>query len=445
MPLERKEDHTGCHPSINPDPEESDRYMSERISTDDAQYALDLVRAICTQAGPGLPGTPQERARAGIIEQELAAHLGAENVVTEDFTLAPGAFYNTYPAVACMLIAVALNLSIGRIPGIPPWVISAAALLFALFMPVSFTLEFLLSLEVFDPLFPKRQSVNVIGSLRKPGTRDIKRLIILSGHHDSAPQNNWLRYTGRGFFVLSGIFVLGMIALVVMCLIQLIGVILGNEEVIRLGTLGWLLMVFPIGPAIIYAAFLNGGMQDGGVVPGAADNLSACGVVVAMSRYLANNPSDIPDETEIRFITFGSEEAGLRGSRRYVKAHLDELKALDTRLMNYEIIAYPEIAILAADVNGTLKFFPEMVSGAVAAAQRAGIPYKIGAGGIGAGSDAAPFTRAGLKSVTLLAFKTPQQQLAFYHQDRDTPDVLSIEPLLNTLKLTLEWVKNKGI
>jgi len=168
-------------------------------------------------------------------------------------------------------------------------------------------------------------------------------------------------------------------------------------------------------------------------------------VVVAMSRYLANNPSDIPDETEIRFITFGSEEAGLRGSRRYVKAHLDELKALDTRLMNYEIIAYPEIAILAADVNGTLKYFPEMVSGAVAAAQRAGIPYKIGAGGIGAGSDAAPFTRAGLKSVTLLAFKTPQQQLAFYHQDRDTPDVLSIEPLLNTLKLTLEWVKNKGI
>jgi aminopeptidase YwaD len=244
--------------------------------------------------------------------------------------------------------------------------------------------------------------------------------------------------------VLSGIFILGMITLPVMCLIQLIGGILGNGELIRLGTLGWLLLVFPIGPAILYAAFLNGGMKGGGVVPGAADNLSACGVVAAMSRYLANNPSELPDDTEIRFITFGSEEAGLRGSRRYVKAHLDELKALDARQLNYEIIAYPEIAIMVADVNGTLIYSPEMVSGAVAAALRAGIPYKIGSGGIGAGSDAAPFTWAGLKSITLLGFKTPQQQLAFYHQDRDTPDVLSIEPLLNALKLTLEWVKAKG-
>ncbi len=418
--------------------------MPGTITTDDAQYALDLVKKICSEVGPGLPASPQERARAAIIAGELGSQLGAENVVTEEFTLAPGAFYNTLPAVVCMLISVLLNISIGRIPGLPAWVVSGAALLFSLFMPLSFTLEFLLSLEVIDPLFKKKQSVNVIGRLRKPGTREVKRLIILSGHHDSAPQNNWLRYTGRGFFVLSGIFILGMITLVVMCLIQLVGLILGSDQLVRLGTLGWVLLVFPIGPAIIYAAFLNGGMKNGGVVPGAADNLSACGVVVAMCRFLVKNPATIPDDTELRFITFGSEEAGLRGSRRYVKAHLDELKALDARVLNYEIIAYPEISIMAADVNGTLKFFPEMVNSAVAAAQRAGIPYKIGAGGIGAGSDAAPFTRAGLKAETLLAFKTPQQQLAFYHQDRDTPDVLSIEPLLNTLKLTQEWIKSGG-
>jgi hypothetical protein len=59
------------------------------ITGHDAQYALDLVHAICTQAGPGRPGTPQERARAAMIQQALESHLGAGNVHLEAFTLAP--------------------------------------------------------------------------------------------------------------------------------------------------------------------------------------------------------------------------------------------------------------------------------------------------------------------------------------------------------------------
>ncbi len=125
-----------------------------------------------------------------------------------------------------------------------------------------------------------------------------------------------------------------------------------------LGTIGWIVLVFPIIPAMVYALFLTRGKKNGGIVPGAADNLSACGVVVAMSRYLAQNPSDIPADTEVCFITFGSEEVGLRGSRRYVARHLDELRRMDVRVLNYEIIAYPEISILEREVNGTVKCSP---------------------------------------------------------------------------------------
>jgi Zn-dependent M28 family amino/carboxypeptidase len=57
-----------------------------------------------------------------------------------------------------------------------------------------------------------------------------------------------------------------------------------------------------------------------------------------MCRFLVENPTCIPDDTEIRFITFGSEEAGVRGSRRYVQRHQDELKRLDVRLLNFETI-----------------------------------------------------------------------------------------------------------
>jgi hypothetical protein len=418
--------------------------MPEEITTLDAQYARDIVKKICTQVGPGLPGTPQERERAEIIKGELESHLGAGNVVLEEFTLAPDAFLSPYPGVICMILAVLLNISRGHVIGISPWITSIAALVFSIITPLLFILEFFLSHEVLDPLFPKKGSINVVGTLRKPGTRDMKRLLILSGHHDSALENTWLRFLGYGFYFLSAIFFIGSITLVVMCLIQLVGVITGNTNLVRFGTLGWVILVFPIVPSIIYAAFLTRGKKNGGTVPGAADNLSASAVAVAMCRFLVKNPSYIPADTEIRFISFGSEEAGLRGSRRYVARHLDELKRLDTRLLNYEVVAHPEIAILTSDVNGTVKHSPELVKSVIAAAQRAGVPYKMGSASLGAGSDAAPFSRAGLKATTLLPFKVPQQMVAFYHQEWDTPEILTIEPLLNVLKLTFEWVRNGG-
>ena len=45
--------------------------MPEIVNDNDAQYAFDIVKTICTEVGPGLPGTPQERARAEIIKKEL--------------------------------------------------------------------------------------------------------------------------------------------------------------------------------------------------------------------------------------------------------------------------------------------------------------------------------------------------------------------------------------
>ncbi len=418
--------------------------MPAEISPEDAQYALDIVKSICDQVGPGLPATPQERARGEMIKKELERHLGEENVAVEEFTLAPDAFLSTFPAVGCTLAAIILNIFAGHFHGTSAWIISLAALALSTFPPLSFILEFFLSLEVFDALYPKRQSSNVIGSLRKPGTGEVKQLLIISGHHDSALENTWLRYTGLGFYILSAIYFIGVVVLVAVCLIQLIGLIIGSATVIRAGTIGWLLFVFPFVPMLIYAAFLTRGKKNGGIVPGAADNLSACAVVVSMCRFLTQHPTHIPEETEIRFVSFGSEEAGLRGSRRYVERHLEELKRLDARVLNYEVIAYPEISILSTDVNGTVKNSPEMVKCVTAAAQRAGVAYKVGAAGIGAGGDSAPFSRAGLKGLTLLAFKVPQQQFAFYHQDRDTPEVLSLEPILNVLKLTHEWIKHGG-
>lgn len=420
------------------------RTGSPIITDDDARYALDIVKAICTQVGPGLPGSSQERERAAMIKKELASHLGAENAAIEEFTLAPQACLSPFPGVLFMILAVLLNISTGYVTGFWPWVTSIAALVFSILAPLLFILEFIFSYELIDPLFPKKQSINVVGRLLSPGTQNVKRLLILSGHHDSAPENTWLRFLGYGFFFLALTYFTGLIALLVMSIIQLAGLITGNAELVRMGTLGWVLLVYPIVPSIIFVMFLTRGKKNGGNVPGAMDNLSACALAVAMCRFLVENPAYIPDNTEIRFITFGSEEVGLRGSRRYVERHLDELKRLDARLLNYEMVVHPEIIILKSEVNGTVKNSPEMVKSVVAAAERARVPYRVQSAFLGNASDAGPFSRAGLKATTLNPFKFPQQMVAFYHQKWDTPEVLTIEPLLNVLKLTLEWVRCGG-
>ncbi len=441
--------------------------MPEIITDQDAQYAFDIVKKICTEVGPGLPGTPQERERAAIIARELETHLGAENVAVEEFTLAPWGFLSVYPISATfMLIAALLNISIGRIPGISPWVNAIAALMLSIGALVLIVLEFVLGFELVDPLLKKKRSVNVIGRLCKPSTKNINRLLILGGHHDSAwentwigllgnlkrlivpenqrgsaRENSWLLFLGYVFFFASAIWSLGLILMIGASVVQVAGLITGNASVVHFGTLGWLPLVIPILPSMIYGWFFNRGKKNGGTVPGAADNLAASALTVAMCRFLVNNPAYIPDDTEIRFISFGSEEANVRGSRRYVARHLEELKRLDACLLNYETVANPEIVILTSDRNGILKVSPEMVKRAAAAAERAGVPFRMSPASFGEGSDAAPFTEAGLKAATLFLCRMPQQMVDFYHQKWDNPEILSIEPLLNVLKLTLEWVR----
>ncbi|MBN2572860.1 MAG: M28 family peptidase, partial [Ignavibacteriales bacterium] len=362
--------------------------MNKEITNIDANYALDIVKNICQKVGPGLAGSTKERERAIIIEKELKSHLGEENVLVEKFRVAPFAFVGTYSVSAIfMFIAVLLNISIGFFSGLLTWITSITALVFSVLSPVIFILEFILGYKLIDPLFRKKESLNVIGTFRKPETKKVKRLLIISGHHDSAPENTWLRYSGYGLFFLSGTFFISFITLLIMSIIQLSGIIFGNLKLISFGTIGWILLIYPIIPSVIFGITFVKGRKNYGNVPGAADNLSACSLAVAMCRFLVKNPSYIPNDIEIRFITFGSEEAGCRGARNYIENHLDELKQLDVRLLNYETVVFPEITILTSDVNGTVKNSNELIESLVAAAKRAGIPYILKPSMLGVSND----------------------------------------------------------
>jgi hypothetical protein len=444
--------------------------MPDTVTLGDAQYAYELVKTICTEVGPGLPGTRQERRRAAIIRRELEAQLGVRDVALEEFSVAPAALVSAFPVSASlMLLAALLSISTGRWAGAPSWVTAAAALVLSILSLLIFVLQFVLNRGVLDRWLRKAQSVNVIGSLRRPGTDNVQRLLIVSGHHDSAPANNmfgllhdvarWClrnasgdraqeqamyRRLGNVFYVVSTLWLLGFITMLGLAITQLAGALTANASLMRMGTLGWALLACPIGPSILCLLFFTRRGKDGGIVPGAVDNLSASALAVAACRFLERNPSYIPAGTEIRFISFGSEEAGVRGSRRYVERHLDELKRMNARVLNIETVADPEMVILTGEASGFVKVPAEIVQSLVGAAERAGVPHRISAPWFGAGGDAAPFCQAGLRATTLLPFKMPEQAIAFYHQKWDRPDVLNLEALQNVLRLAVEWIRCRG-
>jgi hypothetical protein len=54
-------------------------------------------------------------------------------------------------------------------------------------------------------------------------------------------------------------------------------------------------------------------------------------------------------------------------------------------MLNYETVVHPEIDILTSNICGTVKNSPEMVRSVVAAAERAGVPYKLKPAFLGVG------------------------------------------------------------
>lgn len=420
--------------------------MAKNLDSSYSEYALSLVSKICNEIGPGSPGTPQEKARAAILKKEMESHLGDNNVSVEEFTVTPGAFLGWIRwAAGFALISSILNITVGRCEGIASWVTALFAFVVSLGTVLPGIFEFVFYYEFTEPFFKEKTSQNIIGRLTKPGTKEVKRLLILGGHHDSALEMNMLRFLGYGYYVAVATLFIGFLTLMVSNLIQLIGALSGNAGLLQTGTLGWILMAYPVVPSIIFAALFIGSNKNGGTVPGACDNLSASALALAMCKFLVKNPEYIPDNTEIRFISFGSEEAGLRGSRKYARRHIEELKHLDARLLNFETVAHPTISILTSDVNGFVKNSPEMVASVRRAAERAGVPFKVTPFPFGGGgTDSGSFSREGLKAVTLLPFKVPQQMVAFYHQRWDRPEVLSEEPLMNVLKVALEWITARG-
>jgi Zn-dependent M28 family amino/carboxypeptidase len=186
-------------------------------------------------------------------------------------------------------------------------------------------------------------------------------------------------------------------------------------------------------------------------VPGAVDNLSAVAIVLALGKILKKNKEIVPNNTEIRLISFGCEEAGLRGAFRYADKHFDELKRLEAECINMDgIHSKDNISIIDFEPSTRTKHSEIVVEKIINAANSSQIKVKTSAlggsstlekviGQITGGMDATPFSKAGIKAANISAMDL-KQMLRFYHQPTDTVDKIEKGSLENVLQICISYI-----
>ena len=179
-------------------------------------------------------------------------------------------------------------------------------------------------------------------------------------------------------------------------------------------------------------------------VPGAMDDLAGCAVITGLGRYLADaklNGAFFPENTEVVLFASAAEESGLRGAKRYVKAHQKELQATPTFGIFLDGI-YDEkyLTVVNREVFTGAKHDPYLVKLAQqCAAERAwpikALPIPMGA------SDAAAFSREGRVPSICLLCQDISRLVCNYHTRFDTIEHIRPESLAVSLQLVIDMLE----
>ncbi|MFX1420599.1 MAG: M28 family metallopeptidase [Promethearchaeota archaeon] len=429
--------------------------MEIEIPKEDSEYMDNIIEKIINECGPRMPCSPQEAKGAEIIKQEL--EKTCDEVFIEEFSCSPRAALGWIKIVLVMvLLSFSLFLLIKLLPN-SYWIyiLSILATFLVFFVILIAWEEFFNYKEFIDPLFKKKKSQNVIGKIKPQG--EIEKILIFSGHHDSALQFNLLRYLKYGYMITIylgfGILFIWFIASFVFVILSIFTVFLNLAAIYEsfFNFAVWLLIIGAL-PIIALFFFVTPGKRAN-KVPGAVDNLSAVAVILGVGRYLKQHKELIPKNTELRIISFGCEEAFLRGAYRYVEAHLEELKKYDAECVNLDAIQSNDY-ITFSDKEPTTRTVhsKELIQKLVKAAELVGVKTKIAslgggsfiekiAGLMSGGTDATPFSKSNIKAGTITGLSL-KQMVHFYHQETDTPDKIEKGVLEKALKICLAYLKS---
>jgi hypothetical protein len=264
-------------------------------------------------------------------------------------------------------------------------------------------------------LFPARPSTNVLARLPNPEAR---RLLIVSAHVDAAHSGfvfnpgvqGWLRrrYADGEMPPALRLPFWALLSLTGASALRAIGLPRSLAKMVAL-------------PGVVLSAVTAGFLADirrNPVVPGANDDASGVGTVLALAQELAASP---PKNLEVWFLVTGCEEGILGGMCAFLKAHHVELESQRPFFLNLELLGAGQPLYQEGEgLVTTFRFDPEAIS---LAAEVAREPEFEGVQGV-----TTPFTtdalvahHYGFPAITVMSLAT-DARLPHYHQPSDSPE-----------------------
>ena len=406
-------------------------------------YMFNFIKEVCEDVGPRESGTEEEIQAGNMIEREMKEFC--DDTYQETYMSNPRAFLGgiRYGSILILIsiilywLSVLIDINILLLDPVFSFLFIGLAVILQFITVSYFILEVMRYHEVFDFLFPRRESKNIIG-VKKP-TEDTKRILIFSAHHDSAYEFNLFYYLKRfgqitifiGYFGTALLFIVSTLKFG----LQLFSI---NIPVVFFSFGIFFALLTPI--VILYIFF-----HSYNSVLGAFDNLSGVAIVLGIGKKLDENKQNgkfFPKNTEVRLISFAGEEAGLRGAKRYLRKHKNELKEQNVQMINMDSIAEKGgVIILNKEILIGAKHDPEIYKKLLQIAEDLNINGKIRSLPFGA-TDAAAFSRKGIPATTISGLNLEQELAPYYHTREDTPDVIDKEALGPVVDICLEYIKH---
>jgi hypothetical protein len=173
------------------------------------------------------------------------------------------------------------------------------------------------------------------------------------------------------------------------------------------------------------------------VVPGANDNLSSVGVVIALAARLREQPVD---GLRVLLVSTGSEESFSEGMQAFGERHFAELDRGRTEVLCLEVLGGPTLIVLEGEGMLQMRDYPERMREALSeAASAAGVPITRGIRTVAA-TDAIIALRAGYPTVTLASVADTKLPLN-YHWPSDVPDDLHWDTIEGAIEVCDAFVR----
>lgn len=396
------------------------------VAQEGAKIIFDFVKQIIDTHGPRLPGSDEERAAQKDIADFMEKETGTKPV-TEPFQLAPRASIGAIPYLGYVGFAALLLYYIHPIPAL---ILALADLLFAV-------VQVFLYKGWFDRFFKQEMSNNIYSVIDGKGTID--HTIVFSGHTDSSWTWKMAVKNPKTMILRTVYGIVGVLSVLVGSVIRLS---LGMNSVTRPDSLSTGIYLFLLlAPLVfipgIYSLCIYLSHKKEIASPGAMDNLTGVGAAIYMGRYFKENPDELPDNCRIIVAALGAEEAGLKGSDAFMKAHADDTELLiDPYFVNIDSLRdYEHFNAVKGDSWLGTKFDRDMQDMFIRAFEKVGVEPHIIVNPVG-GCDSTPICRKGYKTITFAA----QNPIVtdYYHTYNDTYDGLDIKTLEKSVDVLLD-------